>query len=403
MARKRVSIKSLDHRRQFFATANWSEGVGEVQYTELHGTQKSIRERIRNECPNTPGVYGMLSSEGHVVYVGMSNQLPKRLQSYFSSSTTRKKETRVRRHAVGVLWQPLAHPFLAKVRERQLIGRFQPPLNVVGHPVRMKTGYVVANLEDAPFLQLVAEIPKQHAGVWGPIPHNNFSKTCVNELNLHFGLRDCPKQTVMQFSDEPSMQNVQLPTCLRIELQTCLKPCLGGCSRVEYANALEDAQQFLSGKAKQVFADLDQEMRAAAASKRFEIAAKLRDRVAAFEYLDNHLRRFHDWSSRASFIYRIDSELSQHELWLVVVRGVIADLVKQPQTPEEKERLSTLIEKAKRQFDGNAAARHVSQPGEFETARALFHWFRKYPEEKKRQHSLRKALSICNKKLRSAS
>ncbi|MDA7527373.1 UvrB/UvrC motif-containing protein [bacterium] len=403
MARKRIEIESLADRSELFGKSVWSNGLGAVSYTQLHGTKKAIRERIREECPAVPGVYGMLSSEGHVVYVGMSSQLPKRLQSYFSTTTNRKKETRIRRHAVGVLWQPTAHPFLAQLRERQLIGRFHPPLNIQGQPVKMQTGYIVANLNEAPSFQLVTEIPKTHDGVWGPIPYHSFSIAAIEQLNLQFGLRDCPKNTVMQFKGEQKGELLTPPSCLRIDLQTCLRPCLGACSKKEYTKAFDSAKKFLNGHSKKLFSDLQKQMQSAAENRHFEKAAKLRDRAKAFEQIDSHLRRFHDWSSQASFVYRLDSEIDQQELWLIVIRGIIIDLINKPQSPEDKESVTELVDQSQRQLNGNAAAKNVSQPGEFEAARALFHWFNKFPEEVKRQYSLKKAVSLCNRKLKNAS
>lgn len=403
MARKRVEIESLAKRSDLFEKSDWSQGLGVASYTQLHGTRKAIRERIREECPPLPGVYGMLSSEGHVVYVGMSSQLPKRLQSYFSTTTNRKKETRIRRHAVGVLWQPTAHPFLAQLRERQLIGRFHPPLNIQGQPVKMRTGYIIANLNEAPSFQLVTEIPKTHGGVWGPIPYHSFSIAAIEQLNLHYGLRDCSKNTAMQFKEEQEGEILSPPSCLRIDLQTCLRPCLGACSRKEYTSAFDSAKRFLNGQTKKLFNDLQKQMQSAASDRHFEKAAKLRDRAKAFEQIDNHLRRFHDWSSQASFVYRLDSEIDQQELWLIVIRGIIIDLINKPKSVQEKESASLLIASAKQQLNGNAATKNVSQPGEFETARSLFHWFNKFPEEVKRQYSLKKAVSLCTRHLKDAS
>lgn len=403
MARKRVKIDLLSERSQIFGESAWSVVASESVPLELHGTHKAIRERIRVACPSTPGVYGMLSQEGHVDYVGMSCSLPKRLQSYFSATRRRRKETRIRQRAHGLLWQSVPHEILARLRERELIRRFRPALNVQGQPVQMQIGYIIAVDQNAPSLQLVEEIPKRHVGIWGPLPLNSFTKNAVEQLNLFFGLRDCSKQTLMQFQGEQSDPQAVPPACLRADLQTCLSPCLGGCTRTEYDTALRAVHRFLNGSTGRHLSTLEKHMRQASADQHFEKAAKLRDRIVAFEYVDNHLRRFHDWSSRASFVYRMDSAIDQSELWMIVVRGVILDVVSQPQTPEMKRLIAQRIESAVKQTLGRAKNRNLSQPGDFEAARILFRWFRKHPEEKTRQLTLPQALTHCTRRTKHAS
>lgn len=403
MARKRVAVKMLADRCSLFGESDWSAGVMQPNYTELYGTNRTIRERLRAECPQVPGVYGMLSSDGHVIYVGMSTSLAKRLQSYFASNNSRKKENRIRRKAVGVIWQPVANEVLARIRERELIRKFRPALNVMGQPVRMQTGYIIATTDAAACFQLVTEIPREHAGVWGPVPFNKFSLQAMEEFNLSYKLRNCPKQTVMQFSGEETQAPADPPSCFRIDLKTCLAPCVGECSRQEYQTSFNEAKSYLDGKTKQKLVSIEKLMQSAASDRKFETAAKLRDQLRAFEYLDRHLRRFHDWSHRANFAYRLKSEIGGQELWLIVVRGKIIDVVPRPVSASEKKTVTALIEQAKKQFSGRASQKNKSQPGQFVADRFLYHWFRKFPDEKKRKLTLNKALSLCNATLKEAS
>lgn len=388
-----------------FGNLQWSDLSAAALPLELHGTRKQIRQRIRDHCPALPGVYGMLNNDGHIVYVGMSKRLPHRLQSYFSATGTRKKETRIRRRAAALLWQPLPHELIARLRERELIRSFRPDFNIQGHPVRMKVGYIVVVDQLAETLRLVTEIPKHHLGIWGPLPHNGLSQSAVEQLNLHFGLRDCPKQTPIQFAGEETEPppTVAPVTCLRVEMKTCLSPCIAACSRQQYAAALKRAQSFLSGRSQQVLQEIDQQMREAAQERQFEKAGKLRDRSRAFSYIFDHLRRFHDWSSKANFIYRVQSAIDQRKLWMVVVRGIIADIVPQPETEEARKRVANLIVHAQNSLCGQSPERTLSKTGDFEAARILFRWFRKHPQEKLNQLSLKKGLKFCEDGLKKAS
>jgi len=403
MARKRVTIKLLPQICSKFGQSEWAEVSTEVLSVPLDGTLKAIRERIRTHCPQLPGVYGMVNEAGHVVYVGMSTSLQKRLLTYFSSAGAKKKETRIRRRAVCLVWQTIPHGLIARLRERELIRQFRPELNVQGHPVRMKIGYVIATEQEAESFQLVTKIPKHHAGVWGPLPFNKLTTSAVEHLNLHFGLRDCPKQTRMQFREDEQIQSEVPVTCLRAEMKTCLSPCIGGCSRKQYRTAFNRAQTFLSGRSAKIFGEIEQQMLAAAKDRQFERAAKLRDRAKAFHYVSDHLRRFHDWTSQANFVYQVNSKMDEQTLWIIIVRGLIVDVLQRPQTEDEKQATAALINSAQEQFSGSSSTRNISQPGDFEAARILFRWFRKYPAEKKQQLTLKKALKHCTSLKKQAS
>ncbi len=403
MARKQVNVETLPQLTSMFDECGWAAVSSDVNWFSFHGTLRSMRERVRSSFPEYPGVYAMVNAQGHVVYVGMSKQLPKRLQTYFSSTTKRKKESWIRRTAVGFLWQPFPHPLLARLRERELIRRFRPMINVQGHPVQMKVGYIVATQQTAESFQLVTEIPKQHAGIWGPVPVKQLTKSAVEELNIQFGLRDCPKRTAMYFNGDKQAPDTVPITCMRAELKTCLAPCLGSCTEGKYQRAFKSAKSFLSGRSQKVFSQIEEEMTKVALNRQFELAARLRDRTKGFRYVNDHLRRFHDWSSRANFVYPVQCELSQAELWVIVVRGIIVDVVPTPKETEDRTQVASMIETSRKQLSGESAKRNVSEPGDFEAARILFRWFQKESDETQKQFSLTQALKRLNANKRKAS
>ena len=58
-----------------------------------------MRQAVRAESKDRPGVYRMLSAEGEVVYVGKSKKLRTRLLSYFRCSYPEDKGARIVREA----------------------------------------------------------------------------------------------------------------------------------------------------------------------------------------------------------------------------------------------------------------------------------------------------------------
>ena len=61
-----------------------------------------MRERVRADCANLPGVYRMLGPTGLVLYVGQSRRLRTRLLSYFRATRRRDKAARILRHIVNI-------------------------------------------------------------------------------------------------------------------------------------------------------------------------------------------------------------------------------------------------------------------------------------------------------------
>lgn len=387
-------VPNLDKLVSIFGEPGFAVSRQPVSSLGFAGRLRTTRQQIRERCPPGPGVYAMVNTEGHVNYIGMSKSLSKRLQSYFTRQRSRRKESAIRRSACVVIWQSIDHELLAKLRERELIRRFRPVWNVQGHPTQLKTGYIIETQQSAPSFRLVSSIPSRHGGVWGPIPVHRRSFSAVEQLNIHCGLRDCPNSTPMQFADAP-VNEALAPACLRADLLTCLRPCLGGCSQLEYASAVNKGRDFLSGKSIEITREVHGQMVAAAGAKQFEIAAKLRDRLTGLQYLYERLRRFHDWAASANFVYVCQSELTSAELWIVVIRGIVSTVVPRPVSPEDKQSVRSRLEDAQLKAEGDCEDISVAKPGEFEAARLLYRWFRKHPDEVPKQLRYKKVIQKC--------
>lgn len=370
-----------------FGSSIFEAAAESVTPFPLMGTKKEIRLRIRAACPAEPGVYGMVNAENELFYVGMSRCLQRRLQTYFSSRTTRRKECRTGRAARMVVWQPVAHPLIAVLRETELIRRFLPTRNVQGHPHRTRPGYLVLADHAAGWFHTSYQIPKRHAGVWGPLPINRRTREAANVLNQVFRLRDCPPATRMQFrGEEPLFETDAASSCLRAEMGTCLAPCVGACSRRQYSRAVGDAKRFLNGTSSRILDQLREQMQQASANCLFEKAARIRDALTILERIDVQLRRFHDWVDSATFAYPLrESRPARAVPWMIVVRGRIQILSTVASSRRDVRRL---LKESARQ---NTGAFHV--PDEFEVARLLHRWFRRHPTEWKRTLRLSRSAS----------
>ncbi|WP_437225434.1 GIY-YIG nuclease family protein [Planctomicrobium sp. SH661] len=396
MKRKRMQITPVESLPDLFATSRYISVLAAAKTLPLSGSRPEIRSRLRENCPDLPGVYGMVSPTGQLIYVGMSRSLRKRLQSYFSSKVSRTKERRIGHRSMTLIWQPAAHELIARLRERELIRQYRPNYNVQGHPTRMKLGFLILLEQTAPAFTLLPHLPRKHGGAWGPLPLTKFLRQAVSELNHQFLLRDCPRETPMQFrGDAASTESQEFTPCMRADLGTCLAPCIGGCTKVAYSRSLNAARKFLNGTDRSVLEVLSQEMKASVELRRYEKAATLRDRLQSLERIDLHLRRFHDWTSQANFLYPVTSALDGREWWLVIARGAVVEVLPRPVERKDREVVRLHLKQLGAQFAGTPAQASVTGPDEFESARLLFRWFRLFPEEKDRQLSLAKACRLC--------
>ncbi|MEZ5940880.1 MAG: UvrB/UvrC motif-containing protein [Planctomycetaceae bacterium] len=392
MARKKQKAAfDVDGFCREFAESPHSAGCIDASLVPLEGNKRARRDLVRGACPETPGVYGFVNSENHLIYVGMSRHLRNRVSSYFSTGR-RTKETRVGRRGAYFLWQPAVHPLIARLRELELIRRFTPALNVEGHPWRMREAYVVLKQGEAGHFELKTDPAGDFAAVWGPIPMNRANREAVEELNRYFGLRDCPSSTPMNFSDDGIEVIDSRISCIRADTASCLAPCIGNCSRAEYAKAIRTASRFLEGKTTKVIDELNKKMQEASQQQRFERATRYRNSVQALERLDMFLRKFHDWREEATFVYPVDDGGQVGKRWLVVVRGVIQCILS-PQTAAETRKTLEQILAAPHAFPIDP------RTNQFQSARVVHKWFRKYPDEAKNTLTLKQAIARCRRKV----
>ena len=224
----------------------------------------------------------------------------------------------------------------------------------------------------------------------------------MEAVNEHFGLRDCAAGTRMHFADQAELFPApRRPGCLRLEIGTCLGPCAAGCTRRRYADRVRAALRFLRGEEPSrrdgvgPVEALTARMTAAAADRRFETAAKLRDRLAAVDWLGLKLAALRDARERFHFVYPTTERVCDgvpREVWYVIEAGQVVTALHSPRTdgrrrgPARKV-LETWVS------DGRLlpAGHHPPHP----TVNLTSHWFRTREGELDRVLSPEDALALC--------
>ena len=337
-----------------------------------------VRAAIRGSIPKTPGVYGMVDRTETLIYVGMSRQLPERLVNYFVDRPRSAKEHRVGVHARRLLWEPCGHELTALLRELELIQRYSPRFNVKGQPDRGRSGYVYLTDDDAASYRTANRPPTKAKRIWGPLLLTRRIREGVERLNHVFGLRDCVKSVKMHFRDQSVLWTEDLtPSCLRSAVGSCLGPCARMCSRDDYSRAIRESLAYLDGQDRTVLDRIEQEMQTAAADRKYEKAARLRDTWGLLTVLDEQLLMLRAGQCRGAFVYPVPDGYGRTQ-WLLFSAGVVIATVRKPTTVRKAQAALEMLSDLRPDGPRSLAAL-MNVEFECETARCIASWFRRHP------------------------
>ena len=217
----------------------------------------------------------MQDARGDVLYVGKARGLKQRVTNYVQVVRLSKRLQRMVAQTRSMTIVTTRTEAEALLLEAQLINRFRPPYNV---QLRDDKSFPFILLrEDHPFARV-----QKHRGArrakgqyFGPFASAGSVTRTLNALQKLFLLRSC---------SDSFFANRSRP-CLLYQIRRCSAPCVGRIEQPAYAELVEDAKQFLSGKSTGVQARLGKSMSDAAETQDFELAAIYRDRLRALTYI----------------------------------------------------------------------------------------------------------------------
>ncbi|MCE9560141.1 MAG: excinuclease ABC subunit UvrC [Armatimonadetes bacterium] len=226
------------------------------------------------QLPTTPGCYIYRDEAGGILYIGKAVNLRSRVRSYFREST--RHGTRIERMVLKIHdleWMMVDTELEALVLECNLIKRHRPPYNV-----RMRDDksypYVVITGEKFPRVLFTRNPRRGFGKYFGPYTSAWAVRDTLQLLHKVYPLIPCGKSWSGREEQRP---------CLYYHLGQCLAPCAGLADPEEYKKVVSDVERFLNGKQDDLIDQQKLEMTAAAEEEDFELAAKIRDRIAAIE------------------------------------------------------------------------------------------------------------------------
>jgi DNA polymerase-3 subunit epsilon len=323
-------------------------------------TKKEKGRRVPREerpdltkLPDDPGVYIFRDERGRPLYVGKSVSLKSRARSHFCAPAGWTERAEV------VDYRPTNSELGALVLENRLIKQWRPSGNV---KLKRTDGYVYIRARlDIPF-PILEVAPEPAAGLAinvGPMRGSDSARELIDHLNSLFSLRHCGR--ALPRRDHPSAYG---------QMGRCLSPCLRDLDPNAYRRRLDEALAPFSGSGdggEALIAQIEEQMHAAAADRRYERAAVLlrrRDRLASLVgRLSGLLEATHARSQLV--LARHPAKERWDAFWIVA--GTVADWGPLPATQE-------LAARTEAALAGRPRSRRATSPEQVDEIRIAHTW-----------------------------
>jgi excinuclease ABC subunit C len=253
---------------------DWNEG-GDVP-EGVSGAE--LIQVFVKRLPNSPGVYRMFNADGDVLYVGKARSLKKRVTNYAQGRGHSNRITQMIRQTANMEFVTTRTETEALLLEANLIKRLRPRFNVLLRDDKSFPYILVTGDSRAPAIFKHRGARSRKGEYFGPFASAGAVGRTINSLQRAFLLRTCT-DSVFETRTRP---------CLLYQIKRCSAPCTHEISDPDYAELVQEARDFLSGKSQKVKAHMAEAMNAAAEDLDFERAAVYRDRLAALSHVQSH-------------------------------------------------------------------------------------------------------------------
>jgi len=234
------------------------------------------------DFPQTPGLYLMKDSAGRVIYVGKAKNLRARSGSYFLKAAAEDRRTAdMVREIADIDCLECESEVDALLAEARLIKDVQPKYNQDLKDDKTFPYLEITTREDFPRVEFTRTPHQRGTKLYGPFASAGSLRGAVQVLQKIFKFRTCSLDI-----DENDEKWRWFRPCLLASINQCTAPCNLRISKEEYRKDIHRLRMFMEGNKRKLLAEMNEEMRTAAAALRFEQAARLRDEIQMLETLD---------------------------------------------------------------------------------------------------------------------
>ncbi len=245
-----------------------------------------LKQQLR-ALPHSPGVYLLKDRLGSILYVGKAKDLKKRVSTYFQPS----RKLAIAQPKVAAMLDLIQDFSYIEVKsesealllEGRLIKQYKPKYNTDFTDNKQFLLVRVSMNSTLPRFRLTRNRREDAARYFGPFAHSGLLRKTLAEMRLKFGI-------LLGDGKPEKLEDGrwQLYDDARADIYGQTEPV----SQAEYRERVEQACEFLSGKAREWLGQLEEQMQTAAKKQDFERAAQLRDIIRAMRKTLNPARRF---------------------------------------------------------------------------------------------------------------
>jgi len=238
-------------------------------FTSRVSSAQRRKRHLAEGLPSAPGVYLFKDSQGRVLYVGTSQDIQRRVRTYFTASEQRTRMAEMVGIATVVTPVVCETTLEAQVRELRLIAQHKPRYNRRSvNPER--SPWVKLTVEPFPRLSIVRAVKADGARYFGPFSSHGGAESAIAAVHEVLPLRQCTKRLSAAGRSAD---------CVLAEIGRCGAPCTGSQSVLDYAVIVERAAQMIAGDSRDVVGALRDRMSRLSSQERFEDAGAVRDRL----------------------------------------------------------------------------------------------------------------------------
>ena len=236
-----------------------------------------LREKIKL-FPHSPGVYRYYDAEGNVIYVGKAKDLHKRVAQYFvpAERLTRKTAVMVSKIA-DAEFTVVESEADALLLENNLIKQFKPRYNILLKDSKTYPWICVSN-DDFPKVFLTRRFTRDGSRYFGPYSSVVHARNLVEFFHNVYPLRTCN----LKITSDVILRGKFRP-CLKFHIRKCLGCCIGGISKEEYNQNIEEIVRLLKGGGREIIQHYKTLMQESAANMEFEQAQIYKEKMLSLE------------------------------------------------------------------------------------------------------------------------
>ena len=236
-----------------------------------------LKEKIKL-FPHSPGVYRYYDAEGNVIYVGKAKDLHKRVAQYFVAPERLTRKTAVMVSKIAdAEFTVVESEADALLLENNLIKQFKPRYNILLKDSKTYPWICVSN-DDFPKVFLTRRFVRDGSRYFGPYSSVVHARNLVEFFHNVYPLRTCN----LKITSDAILRGKFRP-CLKFHIRKCLGCCIGGISKEEYNQNIDEIVRLLKGGGREIIQHYRTLMQETAANMEFEQAQIYKDKMLSLE------------------------------------------------------------------------------------------------------------------------